>query len=107
MKEKFEGTGVVDMGVWVEALCPARLDLAGGWSDTPPICYEQGGAVLNVAIKVSVTQMSDRVQVFEQACHLMKVNTGKKFMLQTGKQEEAYQCPSACDPRGGGCVCVA
>ena len=22
-----------------------RIDLAGGWSDTPPICYEHGGAV--------------------------------------------------------------
>ncbi|KAK3858192.1 hypothetical protein Pcinc_035600 [Petrolisthes cinctipes] len=52
-KEKVEGVGVVGMGVWVEAACPARLDLAGGWSDTPPICYEQGGAVLNVAIKVN------------------------------------------------------
>lgn len=43
----------VGVGVWVEARSPARLDLAGGWTDTPPICYEQGGAVLNVAIKVS------------------------------------------------------
>ena len=31
---------------------PVRIDLAGGWSDTPPICYEQAGSVLNVAIKV-------------------------------------------------------
>lgn len=43
----------VDVGVWVEAHSPARLDLAGGWTDTPPICYEQGGAVLNIAIKVN------------------------------------------------------
>lgn len=43
----------VGVGVWVEARSPARLDLAGGWSDTPPICYEQGGAVLNVAIKIN------------------------------------------------------
>lgn len=42
----------VPVGVWVEALSPARIDLAGGWTDTPPICYEQGGAVLNIAIKV-------------------------------------------------------
>lgn len=42
----------VPAGVWVEALSPARIDLAGGWTDTPPICYEQGGAVLNIAIKV-------------------------------------------------------
>ena len=33
---------------------PARLDLAGGWSDTPPICYEHaaGGVVINAAIQI-------------------------------------------------------
>ncbi len=29
---------------------PLRIDLAGGWSDTPPICNEMGGAVLNMAV---------------------------------------------------------
>lgn len=24
---------------------PVRIDIAGGWSDTPPICYEQSGSV--------------------------------------------------------------
>ena len=37
-----------DEVVWVCA--PARLDFAGGWSDTPPYCLEQGGAVLNAAV---------------------------------------------------------
>ncbi|CAF1274250.1 unnamed protein product [Adineta steineri] len=32
--------------------CPVRLDLSGGWTDTPPICYEHGGSVLNVAITI-------------------------------------------------------
>ncbi|XP_014671996.1 PREDICTED: L-fucose kinase-like [Priapulus caudatus] len=40
------------MGKWVTAECPARLDLSGGWTDTPPITYEHGGAVTNVAILV-------------------------------------------------------
>ena len=31
---------------------PLRIDLAGGWSDTPPICVEQGGCVLNAAVKL-------------------------------------------------------
>ncbi|XP_071520057.1 L-fucose kinase-like isoform X2 [Panulirus ornatus] len=43
----------LNVGVWVEALSPARIDLAGGWTDTPPICYEQGGSVLNIAIKIN------------------------------------------------------
>jgi len=34
----------------VEARSPVRIDLAGGWSDTPPHCFERGGAVVNVAI---------------------------------------------------------
>eukprot|EP00928_Gymnodinium_smaydae_P004775 TRINITY_DN1162_c0_g1_i1.p1 TRINITY_DN1162_c0_g1~~TRINITY_DN1162_c0_g1_i1.p1 ORF type:complete len:1182 (+),score=285.74 TRINITY_DN1162_c0_g1_i1:147-3692(+) len=38
------------MEVVVEA--PARFDLAGGWTDTPPICYERGGAVTNIALRV-------------------------------------------------------
>ena len=29
---------------------PLRIDLAGGWSDTPPICNEMGGCVLNAAV---------------------------------------------------------
>ena len=29
----------------VVASAPVRVDLAGGWSDTPPICYESAGAV--------------------------------------------------------------
>ncbi|MBI3987773.1 MAG: hypothetical protein HY343_12680, partial [Lentisphaerae bacterium] len=40
-----------DQVVWVTT--PVRLDFAGGWSDTPPICTEQGGAVLNAAITLN------------------------------------------------------
>lgn len=40
---------------WVQARSPARLDLAGAWSDTPPITYEcsGGSCVTNVAILVN------------------------------------------------------
>ena len=31
---------------------PLRIDLAGGWSDTPPICYEMGGAVINASVRL-------------------------------------------------------
>jgi fucokinase len=37
-------------GTEVLATAPVRLDLAGGWSDTPPYCYEAGGQVVNLAI---------------------------------------------------------
>ncbi|KAH8021105.1 hypothetical protein HPB51_012500 [Rhipicephalus microplus] len=39
-------------GQWVVAEGPARMDLFGGWTDTPPICYELGGSVINVAVLV-------------------------------------------------------
>lgn len=37
-------------GVRVVATAPARIDLAGGWSDTPPMCHRFGGLVVNAAI---------------------------------------------------------
>ncbi|KAL7857754.1 hypothetical protein AOLI_G00178560 [Acnodon oligacanthus] len=40
------------MGEWQEVECPARLDLSGGWSDTPPIAFEHGGVVVNMAVRV-------------------------------------------------------
>ncbi|XP_026570118.1 L-fucose kinase isoform X1 [Pseudonaja textilis] len=40
------------LGCWVRVECPARIDLSGGWSDTPPITYEHGGAVVDVAVLV-------------------------------------------------------
>uniref|UniRef100_A0A1E1X3Z0 Putative l-fucose kinase n=1 Tax=Amblyomma aureolatum TaxID=187763 RepID=A0A1E1X3Z0_9ACAR len=38
--------------VWAVAECPARMDLFGGWTDTPPICYELGGSVINIAVLI-------------------------------------------------------
>jgi galactokinase/mevalonate kinase-like predicted kinase len=40
-----------DQIVWGRS--PARLDLAGGWTDTPPFCIEHGGKVLNVAVNLN------------------------------------------------------
>ena len=37
---------------WVFASAPARIDIAGGWTDTPPIGYEYGGAVTCLAVEV-------------------------------------------------------
>ena len=38
------------LGAKIVSRCPARLDLAGGWTDTPPICYEMGGKVVDLAL---------------------------------------------------------
>ena len=40
-----------DQIVWGRS--PARLDLAGGWSDTPPYCIQNGGSVLNLAVDLN------------------------------------------------------
>ncbi len=37
--------------VW--ARTPARLDLGGGWTDTPPYSLERGGCVVNAAINLN------------------------------------------------------
>ena len=42
----------VPIGATVEATSPVRIDLCGGWSDTPPITYEHGGKVTNVAVVI-------------------------------------------------------
>merc|ERR1712238_62485 len=36
----------------VFSIAPVRVDLAGGWSDTQPICYEYGGSVTGMAVLV-------------------------------------------------------
>ena len=40
-----------DQVVW--AASPVRIDFAGGWSDTPPICLDAGGVVLNAAVTLN------------------------------------------------------
>lgn len=40
-----------DQIVWGRS--PARLDLAGGWSDTPPYCIQNGGRVVNLAVDLN------------------------------------------------------
>ena len=41
-----------DNNIMVISRSPVRVDLMGGWSDTPPCSYETTGAVLNAAILV-------------------------------------------------------
>jgi len=35
----------------VTVSAPPRIDLGGGWSDTPPFCLDWGGTVLNIALR--------------------------------------------------------
>lgn len=40
----------IHAGRQIIATAPVRLDLTGGWTDTPPYCFERGGQVVNLAI---------------------------------------------------------
>ncbi|MEE8604756.1 MAG: L-fucokinase [Candidatus Aminicenantaceae bacterium] len=40
-----------DKIIWGRA--PARLDLGGGWTDTPPYALEHGGCVINAAVNLN------------------------------------------------------
>lgn len=52
---------------------PLRVNWGGGWSDTPPYCNENGGTVLNAAIKlngdypveVTLTKLDEKRVVFD------------------------------------------
>lgn len=72
-----------DQVVWATA--PARIDFAGGWSDTPPICFERGGLVLNAAVTIN---RQYPVQI------IAKLNGEKCIRLTSidlGKQEVYYE----------------
>jgi len=47
-------TTLSDQIVWGRSA--ARIDLAGGWTDTPPYCLQKGGSVVNLAIEMNGQQ---------------------------------------------------
>lgn len=64
---------------------PVRLDLAGGWTDTPPYCIEHGGNVVNVAVDLNG---QPPVQVFariskEPALVIRSVDLGVEERIST------------------------
>ena len=69
---------------------PLRIDLAGGWSDTPPVCYQYGGTVLNAAVALE-GECPVRAEVKRLEKSVVKVESAdlkKKGVLT--KREEIY-----------------
>ena len=69
--------------VWGRA--PARLDLAGGWTDTPPFALEHGGRVLNAAVLLNT---QPPIQAFARVIprpviRLRSIDTGAQTEVQT------------------------
>ena len=71
-----------DQVVWVTV--PARLDFAGGWSDTPPYCMDHGGVVLNASVKLNgqypIQAIAKRCQ--EPIIRINSIDLGRSVILQ-------------------------
>lgn len=53
-----------DQIVWGRS--PVRIDIAGGWTDTPPFCLIEGGSVVNLAIELNG---QPPLQAYVKPCH--------------------------------------
>lgn len=85
-----------DQIVWARS--PVRLDLAGGWTDTPPYCIEHGGAVLNIAVLLNG---QPPIQVFirpvpEHHIRLRSIDLGSYETLVSHDAVAGFR-----DPRSG------
>ncbi|HLO41204.1 MAG TPA: L-fucokinase [Phycisphaerales bacterium] len=83
-----------DEVVWVTT--PVRIDLAGGWSDTPPVCNELGGTVVNMAITLNgqfpVQVIARRTE--DRTIRLSSVDLGRSVTIRTAREAMAYDDPS-------------
>ncbi len=76
---------------WVEASSPARLDLAGAWSDTPPITYEceDGSCVANVAILVNNKKpIGSKARVFVPTAESDHTENFVRIIMQDSSSNE-------------------
>lgn len=83
-------TAVEDQIVW--GRCPVRIDLAGGWTDTPPYCLKRGGAVVNVAVDLNG---QPPVQVFARVplhCEIVirSIDLGAETRIRTFEELEDF-----------------
>ncbi|XP_078400065.1 L-fucose kinase isoform X2 [Cetorhinus maximus] len=98
------------MNQWVVAECPARIDISGGWSDTPPITYEHGGAVLDIAVLVDKRKpIGAKVRrIAEPKLHLVLNSGGREqrmameIVCQSLEDLQDY-----CQPRAPGALLKA
>lgn len=82
-----------DQIVWARS--PVRLDLAGGWTDTPPYCIEHGGKVLNVAVDLNG---QPPIQVFAKLSDapelvLRSIDLGVEERVRTYEDLDNYARP--------------
>ena len=79
-----------DQIVWGRS--PVRIDLAGGWTDTPPYCLMEGGAVVNIAIELNG---QPPLQTYVKPCRephivLRSIDLGAMEVIDTYEQLAEY-----------------
>lgn len=102
MKDRIKNPAVKeDQIVWARS--PVRLDLAGGWSDTPPYTMRFGGKVVNVAVDLNG---QPPIQVFcrpskEYSVTFTSIDLGIRQTITTFEELESFNNPTApfCLPR--------
>ena len=75
-----------DQIVWGRS--PVRIDIAGGWTDTPPFCLMEGGSVVNLAIELNGQQP---IQTYVKPCSehhvvLKSIDLGASEIVETYEQ---------------------
>lgn len=85
----------VGIGRRVVVQSPVRIDLAGGWSDTPPICHEMGGDVVNMAITLDGRRPIEvTAEVIEERCvWLESLDLRKKVRLSDTVSTSEFNDP--------------
>ena len=71
---------------------PVRLDLAGGWTDTPPHCIMEGGKVVNLSVELN-GQLPLQVYVKpidEPKIVLRSIDLGDKVEVQSHEELHSY-----------------
>jgi galactokinase/mevalonate kinase-like predicted kinase len=84
-----------DQIVWGRS--PVRLDLAGGWTDTPPFCLAHGGKVLNLAVNLNG---QPPIQVFAKLSAkpelvVRSIDLGVEQRLTTYEQLDTFAQPGS------------
>ena len=79
-----------DQIVWGRS--PVRIDLAGGWTDTPPYCLMEGGRVVNIAIELNG---QPPLQAYVKPCKqphilLRSIDLGAMELVETYEQLADY-----------------
>ncbi len=67
---------------------PVRIDFAGGWSDTPPICNDEGGTVFNAAVTLEGRKPIE-VVVAPRRDRLVRVvsrDLGKRRLIRSAEE---------------------